>query len=318
MDIATFSALTLQWQRLALEGAPESFRAKALAALERHFHFSAAWWGMVGWWQQWGVFSSYVHHLPEHFVTQRGQISDDAPLTWDVVDVQGAPVWVCHTRLSWEGGDPIAAFRARYQLASFLSIAQPLPQSGLGRFISFFRNENLPPFTTEERQLAEHLAQHLWQAEQLSWQRVSDAQSPGGALLRAHASPEGYLLHATPEFCAALMAEFPQWGGDVLPEPIRCMVAAGAGHWQGRLTRLHVERGRSLAATRCHLVLQRRLGHGLTPREEAVARAYAAGRSYKEIARDCGLSPTTVRGYLRECYAKLGVRSKAELGARLV
>ena len=35
----------------------------------------------------------------------------------------------------------------------------------------------------------------------------------------------------------------------------------------------------------------------LSRREEEVARAYAAGASYKEIARDLGVSPTTVRSH---------------------
>lgn len=51
----------------------------------------------------------------------------------------------------------------------------------------------------------------------------------------------------------------------------------------------------------------------LSTREREVADAYAAGQSYKEIARELGLSPTTVRSHLRTVYGKLGVTSKIEL-----
>ena len=51
----------------------------------------------------------------------------------------------------------------------------------------------------------------------------------------------------------------------------------------------------------------------LSTREREVADAYAAGQSYKEIARELGLSPTTVRSHLRAVYGKLGVTSKIEL-----
>ena len=51
----------------------------------------------------------------------------------------------------------------------------------------------------------------------------------------------------------------------------------------------------------------------LSNREQEVAAAYAAGQSYKEIARDLGLSPTTVRSHLRTVYSKLGVTSKIDL-----
>jgi class 3 adenylate cyclase/DNA-binding CsgD family transcriptional regulator len=51
----------------------------------------------------------------------------------------------------------------------------------------------------------------------------------------------------------------------------------------------------------------------LSNREQEVAAAYAAGQSYKEIARELSLSPTTVRSHLRTIYSKLGVTSKIEL-----
>ncbi|MEM7497978.1 MAG: GAF domain-containing protein [Pseudomonadota bacterium] len=51
----------------------------------------------------------------------------------------------------------------------------------------------------------------------------------------------------------------------------------------------------------------------LSKREKEVAAAYAAGGSYKEIARDLSVSPTTVRSHLRTIYVKLGVTSKIEL-----
>jgi DNA-binding CsgD family transcriptional regulator len=44
---------------------------------------------------------------------------------------------------------------------------------------------------------------------------------------------------------------------------------------------------------------------------------YAQGRSYKEIARLLGLSPATVRTYLRSVYVQLGVRNKIELSGAL-
>ncbi|NNE25196.1 MAG: GAF domain-containing protein [Rhizobiales bacterium] len=51
----------------------------------------------------------------------------------------------------------------------------------------------------------------------------------------------------------------------------------------------------------------------LSNREQEVADAYATGQNYKEIARELGLSPTTVRSHLRTVYSKLGVTSKIEL-----
>ena len=55
----------------------------------------------------------------------------------------------------------------------------------------------------------------------------------------------------------------------------------------------------------------------LSKREGEVAAAYANGDSYKEIARDLGISPTTVRSHLRTVYGKLNVTSKIALAQAL-
>lgn len=56
----------------------------------------------------------------------------------------------------------------------------------------------------------------------------------------------------------------------------------------------------------------------LTPRELAAATLYAEGRSYKEIAREMGISPATVRNFLQHIYSKLHLSDKAELVSLLV
>jgi DNA-binding NarL/FixJ family response regulator len=71
----------------------------------------------------------------------------------------------------------------------------------------------------------------------------------------------------------------------------------------GELVTLAIERGKGAAR--------------LPPRERSVAMLYAQGHSYKGIARLLGLSPATVRTYLRSVYLQLGVRNKIELGGAL-
>ena len=58
-------------------------------------------------------------------------------------------------------------------------------------------------------------------------------------------------------------------------------------------------------------------GSSLTATEERVAALAAEGRSTKEIAAALVVSPKTVEGHLTRIYEKLGVRSRAELAARL-
>ncbi len=55
----------------------------------------------------------------------------------------------------------------------------------------------------------------------------------------------------------------------------------------------------------------------LTPTELEVARLASEGLANKTIARQLNVSISTVEGHLTRAYAKLGVRSRAQLGARL-
>ena len=55
----------------------------------------------------------------------------------------------------------------------------------------------------------------------------------------------------------------------------------------------------------------------LTPTEERVAGLVAAGHTYREVADALFISPKTVQWNLSKIYRKLGIRSRAELAAKL-
>lgn len=50
----------------------------------------------------------------------------------------------------------------------------------------------------------------------------------------------------------------------------------------------------------------------LTPRQLEMVRALAAGKHYKEIAGELGLSASTIRSHLHEAYRRLGVADRAQ------
>ena len=62
----------------------------------------------------------------------------------------------------------------------------------------------------------------------------------------------------------------------------------------------------------------RALSHdGLTPGEQQVASLVAEGRTNREVASSLYVTESTIEGHLSNIYAKLGVRSRAELAHRL-
>jgi len=80
----------------------------------------------------------------------------------------------------------------------------------------------------------------------------------------------------------------------------------GAPQWQARasaeLRRIPIRRGAST---------------DLTPTEEQVAQLAAGGRTNREVAQTLFMSPKTVEVNLTRIYRKLGIASRAELGARM-
>ena len=51
----------------------------------------------------------------------------------------------------------------------------------------------------------------------------------------------------------------------------------------------------------------------MTAQERRVAAVVATGRTVREAALELRVSPKTVDSHLRQVYAKLGIRSRAEL-----
>jgi DNA-binding CsgD family transcriptional regulator len=118
-------------------------------------------------------------------------------------------------------------------------------------------------------------------------------------------------------FVSALQIEWPAWQGHRLPAPLLAvMTCRNSAHWQYLFSRIMVEFS---AVDELFLMAARarRVDDALSDRERSVADRYAAGATYREIATALQLSPATVRTYLRNVFAKLGVNNKAQIVDRL-
>lgn len=308
MQLATLSSLLLAWHRLSAQSTLESFRGGALALLEAHLPISAAWWGVAH--LRGGsprVLQSYLHRLPAKF-------ADDWLSSAELDDLAHTVIEHPSVTVRYTSYEAPEAFDTNYGIASALSTAMPAEDTGLVHFLSIYRDDSLPLFTEEDRALVELLMPHLFLAEEKQGLATWQSEQANPRQLTATVSKHAWLEQATPAFCQVLMAEFPEWFGGHLPSALLGMIHIGTGHWQGRTLDVSVSQGQDGS---CHLNLQLRASLGLTRREEMVARAYAAGGSHKEIARDLGLKPATVRGYLQQCYLKLNVSNKISLGDAL-
>lgn len=98
-------------------------------------------------------------------------------------------------------------------------------------------------------------------------------------------------------------ARSPREAAAALDEAASIFESIGAQAW---LERVAAETGR--------LGLRRPGTDALTPSERQVAELAASGMTNREVAERLYLSPKTVEAHLARAYAKLGIRSRAELG----
>jgi DNA-binding CsgD family transcriptional regulator len=96
-----------------------------------------------------------------------------------------------------------------------------------------------------------------------------------------------------------------------LAELADLIAAIGDPELRERLARLHAVLGGSTLASQCHAPAQAVLAAApLAPREREVLRIAAVGATNVEIAAELGLSPQTVKAYMRAAMRKLGVHNR--------
>ena len=166
-------------------------------------------------------------------------------------------------------------------------------------------------------------------------ERLTRIESPWGEASAGRC--EGLILAAEGDLAAALTALEGALGVHrQLPQPFdlaRTLLVLGAIQRRDKkrgAARTSLERalaifdelGATLWADKARSELARMggrtsAGDELTPTERSVAELVAMGKSNKEVAAQLFITPRTVEGHLTRIYAKLGVRSRAELAHRM-
>lgn len=217
------------------------------------------------------------------------------------------------------GKTAIRDYAKRYGHQNILSIAILGSNGEHIHGLSLFRSDERHHFVASECWIVENLMPHL--VEALAINRLLVYRSVDGKLDAtghdnvAIANCEGILHFCGCGFEKLVRQEWPEWRSVRLPtsllQALRCVNGSGFS-------------GASVAVSACRIgdLLFLRASaisrlEQLSRRELAVAKLFGEGRSHKEIARDIGVSPNTVRTFLQRIYVKLGIRDKAQLAVLL-
>jgi DNA-binding CsgD family transcriptional regulator len=316
------SDLLLQLYRLAREGQAPAFKEQAFALVKQYLPFESGLWGAMT------VFSpdrTHVHWVfldrqPMEMIENWQKYSAHDPSHSDAIQALGHTIIVnlSSSKEAVRYHPKLIEHGHTYDICHSLSMVTHDPILSLRNAISFFRGWSGKRYTEAERRFADELMPHLMEAWNICAIRyVHSGSDSETAVARAVTDRAGSIHNAEQGFTDLVRAEFPEWTGPVLPAA--CIGARTGQHEE-------TFRGREVVVTTLRMMDDgmrvlgiRRLNAGskLTPRELTVAREFASGCTYLEIAQRLGVAPKTVRNQLQSAYAKLGVRSKLALVTRL-
>ncbi|NRF71962.1 response regulator transcription factor [Aquincola sp. S2] len=309
--LEVFSGALMDLATLPPSTSPSRLMSQGLAALAALVPHDAAWWGEC---------SGGIDGLaPRNWLSGRVKLGPDFAREWNRIGASDRFALDSIGRLdtvvcSHGFEDPVPAveaFARRHDLFSAMAITRVLPGSGLLQFISLYRGAASPPFEAAHRVVFKHFSAHLMQRWSARIAELLAGSDLPGSDAQGLVDARGEFAYLGARLALLLRERFPQWNGTSLPDEL-------AEAAERRPNQLTVGRRRLLVQPCGDLLLlslqpQRRAAI-LPPRELKVARQYAEGHSYKQIARDTGLSPATVRTYVRDAYLRLGVSDKVALG----
>lgn len=177
---------------------------------------------------------------------------------------------------------------------------------------SLWRARNEDVFVDEDVYYSNLLIPHAIQSISIN-RRLNVASSP--CMERASgfiiAESNGLMHHVDDASIACLRREYTDWLSCYLPlDILACFQSSSAGRFFGDHIIVNMRRQGSLMMM---VVQPKEAGQKLTPAELRVVEKIVQYGTYKETARQLGVSPSTVRNQLHAIYKKLGLRGKDDL-----
>lgn len=314
IDNKRFSRLLLNLYRTAESRSTKEFRDAALAEVQQLLPFDGCVWstcrlgGSQPWPHLWALDGAPpdMRRLFEtdpdgHHSLELAKLTLENPRIWAVEEMTP--------------GSPMALFTADAGMRQVIIISDWNETLEVFNILIFGRRDLRQPFDEGDKALLTLLLPHLQAAVALNVEsrtRATLVNRIAGNVGLAIVCDDTIVMEET-GFAEILRQAWPRHVGPGLPLPIREALKTGKTVVSCDGATIHLMYGDDhvllLAAPPSVL-------HALTRKEFAIASDFAQGKSYKEVARDHGLPPETVRSRLRSVYEKLSVSDKAELSRR--
>ena len=310
--------LILELYRAAKETPVEEFQELALSLIRAQLSFHTAMWGACETTDDEIVVNSvYLHNEPLEILHDWASLHRHDPLVDQVLADPGR-AHIGYTHETHRDAADMLDFSQRFGHINTITIADVARSHRHGHlhgeWLSLYRADKHAHFGQADQHIVEHLMPHLVEAlainRMLGADQLIHADS-GLAGTRALARMDGTLYHCGKKFAGLLREIWPDLKNGRLPAKLMAMLSPGKevmleGHNMavstttlGNMLLLGIRRTSPLSR--------------LSQRELAVARLFGQGKSYKEIALQLDIAPSTARNFLSSAYKKLDIKDKAEL-----
>lgn len=290
----------------------DGFREAALRSLGVLIPFDGALWGTANFTSQ--VFHSVVTlGLREGYPRALERTKDVNPLLPQLMQHIGSAVDMASVvdDQRFYRSELYRRCFAEYGVERILSYIDIDPRSNIYTLVSLYRFDREHRFTEEEREIFERVAYHMVNAAQHAlFLHLAAESGANPATSAAICDGHGLFYQAMPEFLDMVQQHYPGWRGRALPfaipEPGERATENG----------LCIE-SESLNDLYCVRIWEERPTDTLPERDREIVTGVCKGMTFKQIAREMGLAPSTVSNRLYRIYRKLGVTSRSSL-AKLV
>jgi DNA-binding CsgD family transcriptional regulator len=313
-----FARALVEIHQMAQEAGPDEFPPEVLRRLGGWIGFDGAVLGMgnacVEPLARLDITEAHVHARDQRILADYRALSSADPVTSAFVAGLAQPLVVdCLPFYGARRQEALESFARTYGLRHLMLFGDVPAPDGAGRWLVLYRSDDMP-FSAEDADCLHAAWLHISRAIAQHRAALLDRYDPAGGQRACALVGEGGCLQAADRrFVTLLRQEWPGFAGGRLPPQLEQPLARGLPY-RGRHVEIQVhprDRFHVCVATPVRNIVS------LTPGEDAVARRFATGMSHKQVARELGVSPHTVRAQLASVYAKLGVHDKAALAQRL-
>ena len=311
------SQFLLDMYRASREIPHTDFKDWVFGHLDRLIRFDSAWWGS-GSERPLQVHRVHLHRCSPRILDEYPRFIEQDFFREAVSRSPGRVMMFSDlmSREAFEQTDIYRNFGRLFRVEWSMGVVLIEPVSSLNEFVTIWRHDARKPFAETDRQMLQAIVPHIFEANRVC--RINQLRDPQGtqrATPWALCDANGLLHDLGPAFVDLIHQEWPQWRDAELPQALRAGIARSRRYTGVRVViEVHGDTVGQLLLLEAR---QRSALDDLTPRELVVARRYARGETYIEIAQALSVAPATVRNQIYRLYRKLDVNNKAELVHRL-